>query len=187
MKTISFQFRLVASIVMMGLFVLACSSSKNGLTEVKTPFKGSSYESNRRYFRSVASGESIQMETAKSKAILTANQRLAASVETEIKNVSEQYTNEREVGTQVGDFGQRYQQLTREVMSTTLLGSVQKDEKIYQQSNKNYLVWVAMELRKREMYQQLKKRAKEAYTLSDKEKEALEKIIDKKLEEAEAD
>lgn len=165
------------------LVVVGCGGSKNGMKEVKTPFKGSSYESNRRYFRSVASGESVNLETARSKAMLTANQRIASNVETEIKNVSENYINERNVDNQLGDFGSRFQQLTREVMSTTLIGSHMKDEKVYQKQDRTYLVWVAMELRKREMYKQLKKKARESNTLSDKEKKIIEEMIDKNIAE----
>lgn len=172
-------------IVLLALLLIAqgCGSSKNGMKEVKTPFSGSAYESNRRFFRAVASGESVNLETARSKAMLTANQRLASSVETELKNVSENYTNERNADGQLGDFGSRFQQLTREVMSTTLIGSHMINEKIYQKADKSYLVWVALELRKKEMYKQLKKKAKESNTLSDKEKKAIEEMIDKSIEE----
>jgi len=175
--------KIILSLSILMLVGQACNSSKNGLTEIKTPFKGSSYESNRRFFRAVASGESINLETAKSKAMLTANQRMASSVQTEIKNVTENYQNERNADGNLGDFGERFQQLTREVMATTLIGSNLINEKTFQKTDKTYQVWVAMELRKREMYKQLKQLAKEKNTLSDKEKKAIEKMLDKKIEE----
>jgi hypothetical protein len=165
------------------LLTLSCNASKNGLTEVKAPLRGSAYESNRRFFRAVASGESINLETARNKASLNANQRIAASVQTEIKNVSENYQNERNVDGTLGNFGERFQQLTREVMNTTLIGSHQIEEKIFQKSDKSYQVWVAMELRKKEMYRQLKRLAKEKNTLSEKEKKAIEEMIDKSIED----
>lgn len=161
----------------------ACNSSKNGLKEVKTPFKGSSYESNRRFFRATASGESINLETARSKANLTANQRLASSVQTEIKNVTENYLNERKDGSQLGDYGERFQQLTREVMSTSINGMRTFDEKIYQKADKSYLVWVAVEARKKEIYKRMKQTAKERSTLSEKEKDAITNMIDKAIAE----
>lgn len=163
------------------LIVVSCSSSKNGLKEVKTPFKGSKYESNRRYFRAVASGESINLETAKNKAMLTANQRLASSVQTEIKNVTENYQNERKVDNSLGDFGERFQQLTREVMSTSLIGSNMIEEKTFIKTDKTYQVWIAMELRKKEMYKRMKQLAKQKNTLSDSEKKAIEEMIDKSI------
>jgi hypothetical protein len=168
--------------IMSSMFIfLACNSSKSNLQEVKTPFKGNSYESNRRYFRAVSSGESINLETARNKALLSAKQRIASSVQTEIKNVTENYTNERTSGEQLGDFGERFQQLTREVLSTNLVGSVQFDEKIYQKQNKDYLVWVAVEARKKDIYKNLKKIALERNTLSEKEKKAIAEMIDKSI------
>ncbi len=168
------------SLVIMGT---ACISSKDGLKKIKTPFSGGSYESNRRFFRSVASGESVNLETARSKAMLTANQRLASSVQTEIKNVSESYQNERNVDGQLGNFGERFQQLTREVMSTTLIGSHKFDEKVFQKTDNTYQVWVAMELRKKEMYKKLKEQALAKNTLSEKEKAAIAEMIDKSIAE----
>lgn len=122
----------IPAMIIVLIMVASCSSQKNGLTEVKTPFKGNAYESNRRFFRSVASGESISLETAKSKALLTANQRIASLVQTEIKNVTENYLNERKDGANLGDYGERFQQLTREVMATSINGMRTIDEKIYQ-------------------------------------------------------
>jgi hypothetical protein len=115
--------------------------------------------------------------------MLTANQRLASSVQTEIKNVSESYQNERNVDGQLGNFGERFQQLTREVMSTTLIGSNKMDEKVFQKTDNTYQVWVAMELRKKEMYKKLKEQALAKNTLSEKEKKAISEMIDKSISE----
>ncbi|MDZ4668925.1 MAG: hypothetical protein SGJ00_13750 [bacterium] len=165
------------------IFAASCNSSKDGLKKVKIPFSSSAYESNRRFFRSVASGESINLETARSKALLTANQRIASSVQTELKNVSESYQNERNVDGNLGMFGERFQQLTREVMSTTLIGSTKMDEKIYQKKDNTYQVWVAMELRKKEMYKKLKEQALLKNTLSESEKKAISEMIEKSITE----
>jgi hypothetical protein len=165
------------------LILSACASSKNGLNQVKIPFKGNAYESNRRFFRTVASGESINLETARSKALLIANQRIAASVQTEIKNVTENYLNERKDGNQLGDYGERFQQLTREVMSTSINGMRTFDEKIYSMPNKSYQVWVAVEARKKEIYKRMKQTAKERSSLSEKEKAAIAEMIEKAIEE----
>ena len=165
------------------LILIACGSSKNGLNQVKIPFKGNAYESNRRFFRSVASGESINLETARSKALLTANQRIASSVQTEIKNVTENYLNERKDGNQLGDYGERFQQLTREVMSTSINGMRTFDEKVFMKTDKSYQVWVAVEARKKEIYKRMKQTAKERSTLSEKEKIAISEMIDKAITE----
>ncbi len=165
------------------LILIACGSSKNGLNQVKIPFKGNAYESNRRFFRSVASGESINLETARSKALLIANQRIASSVQTEIKNVTENYLNERKDGNQLGDYGERFQQLTREVMSTSINGMRTFDEKVFMKTDKSYQVWVAVEARKKDIYKRMKQTAKERSTLSEKEKIAIAEMIDKAIED----
>jgi hypothetical protein len=163
--------------------ILSACSTFNGAKAIKTPFRGNAYESNRRFFRSVASGESVNLETAKSKAILTANQRLAASVQTEIKSVTENYQNERNMDGNLGDFGERFQQLTREVMSTKIMGASLHGEKVYQQKDKTYQVWVAMELRKRELYKRIKQQAQTDKKLSDSQRKAVAEMIDKQIEE----
>ena len=84
-------------LVIMLLALMACNSQPKDMVEVKGPFDSKSYKSNNRYFRAVASGESQNLETSKSKARLVANQRLASAVQTEIKMVSESYQNERNV------------------------------------------------------------------------------------------
>jgi len=176
------SFKIFISLFLL-LFLIACSSSKNGLNQVKIPFKGNSYESNRRFFRSVASGESINLETARSKALLTANQRIASSVQTEIKNVTENYLNERKEGSTLGDYGERFQQLTREVMSTSINGMRTFDEKIFMKPDKSYQVWVAVEARKKEIYKRMKLNAKAKSSLSEAEKKAIDVMIDKAIED----
>jgi hypothetical protein len=172
---------LIFGILALSLIFGACSTF-NGSKAIKTPFRGGNYESNRRFFRSVASGESVNLETAKSKAILTANQRLASSVQTEIKSVTENYQNERNIGGNLGDFGERFQQLTREVMSTKLMGATMHGEKVYQQTDKSYQVWVAMEIRKRELYKRLKQQAELDGKLSKEQRNAITEMIDKQIE-----
>jgi hypothetical protein len=115
--------------------------------------------------------------------LLIANQRIAASVQTEIKNVTENYLNERKDGNQLGDYGERFQQLTREVMSTSINGMRTFDEKIYSMPNKSYQVWVAVEARKKEIYNRMKQTAKERSSLSEKEKAAIAEMIEKAIEE----
>ncbi len=174
---------MIMSVGMILISIIACKSSFNGMEQVKIPFKGNAYESNKRYFRSVASGESINLETARSKALLTANQRIASSVQTEIKNVTENYLNERKDGNQLGDYGERFQQLTREVMSTSINGMRTFDEKVFMKPDKSYQVWVAVEARKKEIYKRIKQNAKARATLSEAEKKAIDEMIDKAIDE----
>jgi hypothetical protein len=153
-----------------------------GLTEVKTPFSGNKYESNARWFRAVASGESMNLETSKDKALLQAKQRLASDIQTQIKNVSENYKNERQVGENLGDFNERFQSLTREVMSQILVEVQTIDSKVYQAKNKNYITYVALEARKKTVYKRLKEIAMANTSLSEKDKAQVQKMIDASIQ-----
>lgn len=153
------------------------------MTEVNSPFKGGKYEGNNRWVRSIASGESMNLETSKDKALLTAKQRLASDVQTQIRNVTENYKGERNADGTIGDFNERFQQMTREVMSQILVEVQTIDEKVYQKPNQNYITWVALEARKKTIYNKLKEQAKLRQTLSDKEKESVEKMIDEAIKE----
>lgn len=179
MKLFSMMFLAVA------IAGIGCKTKMPGMTEVNTPFKGNKYESNKRWVRAVASGESMSLETSKDKAMLTAKQRLASSMQTEIKQVAENYKGERQVDGTIGDFNERFQQLTREVMSQLLVEVQTIDEKVYQNDQKNYVTWVALEARKKTIYKKLKEQAKMRQSLSEKDKAVIEQMIDSAIKDLE--
>jgi hypothetical protein len=117
--------------------------------------------------------------------MLSAKQRLASSVQTQIKNVSESYKGERQVEGSIGDFNERFQQLTREVMSQILVEIDVIDEKQYKTKQNNYITWVALEARKKTIYKKLKQQAKMQRSLSEKDKETIEKMIDEAIKDLE--
>jgi desulfoferrodoxin (superoxide reductase-like protein) len=174
------------NIILLALIVLfGCNSMPKDLVEVKGPFDGKSFKSNNRFFRAVASGESQNLETSKSKAQLIANQRLASAVQTEIKMVSESYQNERNIQNNLGDFGERFQQLTREVLSRRLDDVKNIGEKTYVKKDKNYITWIALEMHKKDYYKRLKNEAKENAKLTEKEKKLVEEMIDDAIKKSE--
>ena len=167
------------------LALVACNSQPKDMVEVKGPFDSKSYKSSNRYFRAVSSGESQNLETSKSKARLVANQRLASAVQTDIKMVSESYQNERNIENNLGDFGERFQQLTREVLNQRLDDVKTIGEKTYVKKDKNYITWIAVEMHKKDYYKRLKREAKENAKLTEKEKKMIEEMIDDAIEKAE--
>jgi hypothetical protein len=177
--------------VFLALMVLtaACKSKKmDGYTEVNTPFKGSKYESNNRWWRAVASGESMNLQTSKDKAMLSAKQRLASSVQTQIKSLGESYSGERQVGQNLGDFNERFQQLTREVLNQIIVDVRLFDERTYKNDkSNNYTTWVAVETKKSTTYKKLKEIALQRNNISEKDKELIKDMIDKAIDESEKD
>ena len=170
--------------LLVALSLAACKTKMEGMQEVKTPFSGNKYEGNLRWFRAVASGESMNLETSKDKALLSAKQRLAASVQTQLKQVSESYKGERMVGDNLGDINERFQQLTREVLNQVLVEVQVIDEKVYQKDQgKTYVTWVAIEARKRRVYMKLKEIANTRTSLSDADKAYISKMMDEAIRE----
>lgn len=176
-KTKTMKQIIVLSLTLL-IIGVGCKSKMNGLTEVKTPFSGSKYEGNKRWVRAVASGESQNLETSKDKALLQAKQRLASSFQTEIKNLTENYKGERQVDDNIAEFNERFQSLTREVMSQLLVEVQTIDEKVFMNKQNNYVTWVALEARKKTIYKKLKEQAKSKASLSSKDKAVIEKMID---------
>lgn len=164
--------------------LIACKSTPDGMNEVKTPFRGNKYESNRRFFRAVGSGESMNLETSRDKAMLTARQRLAAEVQTQIKNVSENYKGERTVGDNMGDFNERFQQMTREVMSQVLVETQVFDSRTFvSKDTKRYTTYVAMEARKRTVYRKLKEITQTSTSLSEADRANISRMIDEAIKD----
>lgn len=163
--------------------ITACKTVPDGMTEVKTPFSGNKYESNNRWFRATASGESMNMETAKDKALLTAKQRMASQIQTQIKNVSESYKGERQADQTLGEFNERFQSLTREVMSQILVDVNLFDTRTFQTKDKKYVIYVALESRKKVVYQKLKEIAQTRSSLSEADRKYIQQMLDKTIQD----
>ncbi|MES2726415.1 MAG: hypothetical protein V4643_04890 [Bacteroidota bacterium] len=176
--------RIIALSSICVMLLMACGAPK-GLTEVKSPFSGSSYEGNNRYFRATASGESIDMETAKSKAMLTAKQKLASFVQTQIKQVAENYSGERQAENNIAEFNARFQQLTREVLNQVLVEINVIGDKTYKNEKGNFVNYVALEARKKDVYNKLKEIALQRQSLNEKDKQLVQQMIDKAIQDSE--
>jgi phosphoenolpyruvate-protein kinase (PTS system EI component) len=166
------------------LLVVSCGAPK-GLTEVKGPFSGSSYEGSRRFFRATGSAESRDAETAKSKALLLAKQRLASFVQTQINQVAENYSAERQIADNLGDFSTRFQQITREVLSQTIVDIAVIGDKTFTNKSGNYVSYIALETKKKVVYEKLKELSLSRQNLTPSDKAAIGDMIDKAIKEAE--
>jgi len=166
------------------LMLVSCGAPK-GLTEVKGPFSGSSYEGSRRFFRATGSAESKDAETAKSKALLLAKQRLASFVQTQINQVAENYSAERQITDNLGDFSTRFQQITREVLSQTIVDIAVIGDKTFTNKSGNYVSYIALEAKKKVVYEKLKELSLRRQNLTPSDKAAISEMIDKAIKEAE--
>lgn len=165
-----------------GLLILAsCSNSTLG-KKVKEPFRGSAYESNNRFFRGTGKGESTQDNIARGKADIDAKAQLAGQVNTTMKQVADQYLGQTE-NENAADVADKFQSLVRQVMNTDM-ADLRKigEQKYYNESTKQYTVFLAYEMKKNAMLRFMKKQAKVDKTVDERQREVIEKIIDEELE-----
>ncbi|MEJ0031184.1 MAG: hypothetical protein WDO15_12755 [Bacteroidota bacterium] len=161
----------------------SCTSSMLG-KKVKEPFQGRAYESNNRFFRGTGKGESSQDNIARGKADIEAKGQLASQVQTTVKEVTDQYLGQTS-NEAAADVADKFQSLIRETMNTDI-ADVRKigEEKYYNEKEKKYTVFMAYEIKKNAMFRFMRKQAELNDKISDKQKEAMIKIIDEEIKAA---
>lgn len=167
------------------IIAASCSSGILG-KKVKEPFTGRAYESNNRFFRGTGKGESSQDNIARGKADIEAKAQLASQVQTTVKEVTDQYLGQTS-NEAAADVADKFQSLVREVMNTDI-ADVRKigEQKYYNEKEKKYTVFIAYEIKKNAMFRFMKKQAKANGNLTEKQRAAIEEIIDEQIKAADA-
>ena len=147
--------------LMLSAGMSACKSKKKqaeaqpvqpeGETEVKVLCSGPEYFTDNKVFRSNALGESMDQATSKKKAMSNARAELAASINTRVKTVVDNYANSRESQNRE-EIGERFESLAREVVDQQLTGVKTICEKMMKvNATGNYKTYVAIELSAQEL------------------------------------
>src|SRR5882724_800238 len=162
----------------------SCGSSPFG-RRVKEPFRGSSYESNNRFFRGTGKGESSSDNIARGKADIEAKTILAGQVNTTMKQVADQYLGQTQ-NDRAADVADKFQTLSREVMNTSL-ADLRKigEQKYFDKKQNKYTVFIAYEIKKNAMFRFMKKQAKTNQQIDERQQEVIQKILDEELKKAE--
>lgn len=165
-------------------FLASCGGNSHLGEKVKEPFSGNAYESNGRFFRAVGKGESQDENIAKNKADLQAKKELAQQVETRMKVVTDQYLHENATnsGSEIND---KFQTLIREVTNTQIQELRKIGEEKYFNAESKYVVYIAYEIKKSEMYRTMKRQAKLDAKLTDAQRQTIEEILDEEIKKAE--
>ncbi len=119
----------------------------SGKTEIQEPLSGSEYQSSEKYFRAVQSGKSPNLSTAKKIALQNAKSQLASNIQSTIKTVTSQYTNQRSIGDQQ-EYESKFEELTRNVVNQKLTDVKIIGSKVFEEDNGTYTYWVAVEASK---------------------------------------
>lgn len=178
--------RLIPLLLLVPALILgACKTGKQYGKKVNDPFTGSKYESNNRFFRAVGKGSSSKDNVARKKADVDAKAVLAGQVNVTMKEVSDAYMAQTE-SADAGQVYEKFQDLTRQVMSTELADLRKFDEiKYLDESTGTFTVFVAYEIKKKSMLSFMKKMAKTQAYENERIRKAVEDIIDEELKKAE--
>jgi|GEM_PF-28907 len=106
---------------------------------------GEQYQSTKDAFRSTATGESMDRETAKKKARSNAQSELAKTISSTMKIVGDNYVNSTEFNNKE-EVTETFQEMARTVVDQELRGAVEICEKLTQRENGTFVSYVAIEL-----------------------------------------
>lgn len=155
MKTLIQSAFIFAVITLVIGFIPACKSKKGtpieqqtGAIEIAVPFSTKEFQSDKENFRAKASGNSMDLTTSKKIALQNAKSEMAGLVQTTIKKVTEQYTNQRQVSS-TQEFSNKFEEMVREVTNQELTDVRIIGEKILKETNNTYTYWVAIEANKK--------------------------------------
>lgn len=149
MKKIIGFFAVVAMVAM----ISSCGGQKQipaanqGDVEVSTPFSSAEYRSDANYFRATGIGLSPDQATAKKISLLNARTELATSVSAVIKAVTEQYIQNISVADKQ-EYASKFEETARQVVNTTLEGSVIKDDKTFKTPEGKFRIYTVVEMSK---------------------------------------
>jgi hypothetical protein len=180
------QLLLIPAIAVMAL--TGCKSKKQtpvqketGAVEISVPFSGKEYRSDNENFRAKQIGKSPDIATAKKIAFQNAKAEMAGNINSVIKRVTDQYTNQRTVGN-TQEFENKFEELAREVVNMEMSNVKEIGEKIFKESDGAYSYWIAIEASKKDVFDKLdSKISSDAKLKLDYDKQKFQQIFDSEM------
>ena len=165
----------------------ACKSKKTpiqketGAVEITVPFSESKYRSDNDAFRAKQVGKSPDLATAKKIAFQNARSEMAGNINSMVKRVTDQYTNQRTVGN-TQEFENKFEELAREVVNLEMSNVKEIGEKIFKESNGSFSYWIAIEAGKKEVFDKLDAKISSNASLKlDYDKQKFQQIFDAEM------
>jgi len=146
MKKITYSSLILFALV--GVMMIGCKGKQKlpkGEVELNIPCSGPDYFTNNKFFRANSLGESSDLVASKKKALDNSRAELAASIQSTVKTVTDNYLNSREMNNKE-DLEERFEQLNRTIVNQTLSGIKTICEKQVKTENGNYKTYIAIEL-----------------------------------------
>jgi len=173
--------------IIISLVLINCKSSKKlsevtKAEEITLPLSDAKFKTDKDFFRAVQTGISPDLSTSKKIALQNAKTELASGVQTTIKAVTDNYTNQRTVSDKQ-EFQNKFEELSRQVTNQQLSDVRIIGEKSFKESDGRYSYWVAIEMPKEILLQEVEKQiTKDEKLKLDFDKYMYEKILDKEME-----
>jgi hypothetical protein len=189
MKTLFQSVITAAALIAVVSVAPSCKSKKGtpldkqtGAVEIEVPFSTKEYQSDKETFRSKASGNSMDLTTAKKIALQNAKSEMASLIQTTVKKVTDQYTNQRQVGS-TQEFSNKFEEMSREVTNQQLTDVKIIGERSFLEPNKTYTFWVAIEANKETILNGINKGiTSNAKLQQDYDKKKFEEIFNQEME-----
>ncbi len=128
--------------------MVGCKSNQKtpkGEVAVVVPCSGPDFFTTNKFFRANSIGESQDQVTSKKKALTNARGELAASIQTTVKAVTDNYVNSREMNNKE-QVEERFEQLNREIVNQQLSGIKTICEKLMKTDQGTFKTYIAIEL-----------------------------------------
>ncbi len=168
------------------IVVTGCKSKKSiqketGAVEITVPFSGKEYRTDENTFRAKQVGKSPDLATAKKIAFQNAKSEMASNINSTIKRVTDQYTNQRTVGN-AQEFENKFEELAREVVNMELSNVKEVGEKILKEPDGSYNYWIVVEASKKEVFDKIDARISSDSKLKvDYDKQKFQQIFDEEM------
>ncbi|GHV68944.1 hypothetical protein FACS1894199_16960 [Bacteroidia bacterium] len=179
-----------AMAVLAGVVATGCGGSKKvssekGATEIVTPLSGKEYRSDKDYFRTSQSGKSPDLATAKKIALQNAKAELAGNIQSTVKAVTENYTNQRSVGDKQ-EFENKFEENARTVVNQSLNDVKIIGEKTFKEKDGRFTYYIAIEVSKEPIVNNIADRiSKDAKLQLDFDKHQFQKTFDEEMKKFE--
>jgi hypothetical protein len=121
-------------------------ANQPGTEEVILPLSGKEYQSDKEFYRATSSGKSPDISTAKKIALNNAKAEIAGLINTKIKAVTDNYTNQRSTA-DAQDFENKFETMTREVVNQNLVDVKIIGDKLLK-TGTSYEYWIGIEVSK---------------------------------------
>lgn len=189
MKTIFKSTLAIAALASVVSLTPACKSKKGtpiekqtGAVEIAVPFSSKEYQSDKENFRAKASGNSMDLTTSKKIALQNAKSEMAGLIQSTVKKVTEQYTNQRQIGS-TQEFTNKFEEIVRDVTNQELTDVRIIGEKILKETNNTYTYWIAIEANKQIIMNGIDKGiSKNAKLQQDYDKKKFEEIFNSEMD-----